>query len=73
MTYNKFADKESAMTTIRNRKRPAGVTVMLTEQERKEVRKAADQAGLSLSVFIRLITMSALQRGETITRSKAAA
>jgi hypothetical protein len=58
--------------TIRNRNRPSGVTVMLSEIEKKAVRKAADQAGLSLSVFIRLITMSAIQRGETITRSKAA-
>ena len=46
--------------TIRNRKRPSGVTVMLSAQERKEVGKAADAAGLSPSVFIRLITMSAI-------------
>ena len=60
------------MDNMRTRRR-AGVTVMLTEPERQELRKAADAAGLSLSVFVRLLTLAVIRRGETITSAAKAA
>ncbi len=60
------------MSTVRNRKRPSGLTVMLTVEERREMQKAADEAGLALSVFIRLLAINAVKRGETVGTAKAA-
>ena len=56
----------------RPRKRPVGVTVMVSEEERQEMRDAADQAELPLSMFLRLLVMAAIRRGETISAAKAA-
>jgi hypothetical protein len=36
------------------------------------MRQAADQAGLPLSMFLRLLVMSAIRRGETVGTAKAA-
>jgi hypothetical protein len=60
------------VTKVKDRKRAAGVTVMMSDQERQEVRKAAETAGLSLSVFVRLITLAAIRSGQTISTAKAA-
>ena len=54
------------MDNVRNRKRRTGITVMLTEQERQELQKAADASGLALSVFIRVLAVTVLRRGETV-------
>lgn len=48
------------------RKRRSVVTLMLTAEERQEMRKAADAAGLPLSMFLRLLAMAAIRRGETV-------
>lgn len=60
------------MANIRNKKRPKGLTLMLSEEERQALLKAADEAGLPLSVFIRLLAVNALKRGETVGTAKAA-
>jgi hypothetical protein len=54
------------------KKRTTGTTVMLSDQERKELRLAADQAGLPLSVFIRMVSVAAVRNGQTINVGKAA-
>jgi hypothetical protein len=48
------------------RKRGACVTLMLTVEEREQLRAAAKQADMPLSVFLRLLVMMALKRGETL-------
>jgi hypothetical protein len=50
------------------RKRFADIRVMTTPTERKELQKAADAAGLALSVFIRLLALAAVRKGETISK-----
>ena len=60
------------ISKVKDRKRAAGITVMMSEQERQEVRKAAEAAGLSQSVFVRLITLAAIRSGQTISTAKAA-
>ena len=40
--------------------------------ERQELQQAADAAGLSLSAFVRLLTIAAIRRGMTVTAGKAA-
>jgi hypothetical protein len=57
---------------IDDKRRRAVVTLMFTESERQEVRRAAEKAGLPLSQFLRLLTMAALRRGETVGASRAA-
>jgi hypothetical protein len=59
-------------STPRPRKRPVGVTIMVSEEERREMRDAADRAELPLSMFLRLLTMAAIRRGETIRTAQAA-
>jgi hypothetical protein len=54
------------------RKRPLVVAVQLDEREKAEMKGAADQAGLALSVFVRLITLAAIRSGQTISAAKAA-
>jgi hypothetical protein len=46
--------------------------VMVSSEERHEFRKAADQAGLPLSMFIRMIALAAVRSGQTIKAAKAA-
>jgi hypothetical protein len=65
--------KRQPSSAPRPRKRPVGVTIMVSEEERQQMRDAADQAELPLSVFLRLLVMAALRRGETISTAKAAA
>ena len=57
---------------MQKRKRSADIRVMATPEERRELQKGADAAGLALSVFIRLLALAAVRRGETITSAKAA-
>jgi hypothetical protein len=52
----------SAMPT--KRKRPFIVAVQLDEREKRELKQAADQAGLALSVFVRMIALATVRRGE---------
>ena len=56
----------------KDRKRAALVTVMMSEQERRKVRKAADAAGPPLSTFVRLLLMAAIRSGQTIKAAKGA-
>jgi hypothetical protein len=63
--------KRQPSSTSRPRKRPLGVTIMVSEEERQEMRDAADQAELPLSMFLRLLVMAAIRRGETISTAKA--
>jgi uncharacterized protein (DUF1778 family) len=53
------------------RKRFADIRVMTTPDERRELQRAADAAGLALSVFVRVIAIAAVRKGETITSAKA--
>jgi hypothetical protein len=46
------------------RKRPFVVAVQLDEREKRELKQAADQAGLALSVFVRMIALATVRRGE---------
>jgi hypothetical protein len=57
---------------MRSKQRTKGLTLSLSDRERQEFAKAADEAGLPLSVFIRLLAVNALKRGETVTTAKAA-
>jgi hypothetical protein len=63
MANNKKRQPSSAP---RPRKRPVGVTIMVSEEERQEMRDAADQAELPLSMFLRLLTMAAIRRGVSV-------
>ena len=64
--------KRQPSSAPRPRKRPVGVTIMVSVEERQEMRDAADQAELPLSMFLRLLTMAAIRRGETISTAQAA-
>jgi hypothetical protein len=44
------------------KKRPVIIAVQLSEQERREVEKAAHAAGLTLAVFIRALTLTTVRR-----------
>ena len=46
---------------------------MLTNAERQEAKRAAERAGLPLSQFLRLITMSAIRSGQSINVGRARA
>jgi hypothetical protein len=63
--------KRQPSSTARPRKRTLGVTVMVSEAERQAKRQAADQAELPLSMFLRLLIMAAIRRGETVGAAKA--
>jgi hypothetical protein len=54
-------------------KRRASVSLMLTNAERQEAKRAAERAGLPLSQFLRLITMSAIRSGQSINVGRARA
>ena len=54
-------------TKPRSRRRPSGITVMVSAEERQEMRRAADQAEMPLSMFVRMITLAAIRRGETLS------
>ena len=43
------------------RKRPFIVAVQLDEREKRELKQAADQAGLPLSVFVRALALTTVQ------------
>jgi hypothetical protein len=57
---------------VEDKRRRAVVTLMLTAAERQEARRAAEKAGLPLSQFLRLLTMAAIRRGETVGTARAA-
>jgi hypothetical protein len=46
------------------RKRPNSFPVMLSDEEKAELRKAADAAGMALSVFLRVMALEAARRRE---------
>ena len=48
-----------------NRERPDSVRVMVAEDERDELQKAANAVGMALSVFIRVTALEAARRRET--------
>ena len=48
-----------------NRERPDSVRVMVAEDERDELQKAANATGMALSVFIRVAALEAARRRET--------
>jgi hypothetical protein len=54
-----------------NRKRAAALTVMLTDQERQQLNREAEKAGVAPSLFMRVMTFAAIKRGETLTSAKA--
>jgi uncharacterized protein (DUF1778 family) len=45
-----------------NRERPDSVRVMVAEDERNELQKAANAAGMALSVFVRVAALEAARR-----------
>ena len=47
-----------------NRERPDSVRVMVAEDERNELQKAANAAGMALSVFVRVSALEAARRRE---------
>ena len=55
------------------RKRPNIVAVQLDDGEKGELRQAADQAGVPLSVFVRMIALAAVRRGELVINDAAKA
>jgi hypothetical protein len=55
------------------RKRPNIVAVQLDDEEKGELRQAADQAGVPLSVFVRMIALAAVRRGELVINDAARA
>ena len=50
------------MSIPTNLKRPKHVPLMLSDAEKSELRKAADTAGMALSVFIRVTALEAARR-----------
>jgi hypothetical protein len=48
---------------LMKKKRPFIVAVQLDEREKRELKQAADQVGLPLSVFVRALALTAV-RGE---------
>lgn len=50
-----------------NLKRPKHVPLMLSDAEKTELRRAADVAGMALSVFIRVSALEAARRREVKT------
>lgn len=55
------------------RKRPNIVAVQLDDGEKRELREAADQAGVPPSVFVRMISLAAVRRGELVINDAAKA
>jgi hypothetical protein len=55
------------------RKRPFVVAVQLDERERQELRRASNQAGVPLSVLVRMIALAAVRRGELVINDAAKA
>jgi hypothetical protein len=55
------------------RRRPFVIAVQVDERERQELRRAADQAGAPLSVFVRMISLAAVRRGEVVINDAARA
>jgi hypothetical protein len=45
-----------------DRKRTASVQIMLTDDEREEIRNAAFQVGMAISVFVRVMALEAARR-----------
>jgi hypothetical protein len=53
------------------RKRPEIVALQLTAQEKQELQRAADQAVLPLSAFIRALALTAVRRGDLVISAAA--
>jgi hypothetical protein len=47
------------MPRMQGRSRPEGIPVMVSKAEKKELLKAADQAGMALSVYVRVTALEA--------------
>ena len=52
--------------TNANRMRSEAIRVMVTQRERAELQKAADEAGMVLSAFLRVRSLEAARRGSAI-------
>ena len=52
------------MSIPTNLKRPKHVPIMVTEKEKAELQKAANDIGMALSVFIRVTALEAARRRE---------
>ena len=63
MTSDSYTRAKMPIPT--NLKRPKHVPLMLSEAEKAELRKAADAAGMALSVFIRVMALEAARRRES--------
>ena len=50
------------MIGSRNLKRPRQIPLMVADEEKAELQKAADRAGMALSVFIRVTALEAARR-----------
>jgi hypothetical protein len=59
------------MTEDRKRQHP--VRIMFSTRELAEMRQAADQAGIAMSVLIRAIALAAVRRGELVINDAARA
>jgi hypothetical protein len=55
-------DTAKSQPMAARKSRPIIIAVQLSEQERREVEKAAHAAGLTLAVFIRALTLTTLRR-----------
>jgi hypothetical protein len=53
--------------------RPEILALQLTGQEKDEMRKAANRAGMPMSVFVRPLTMAAIRKGDTVVTTVKAA
>jgi hypothetical protein len=53
--------------------RPEILALQLTGQEKDEMRKAANRAGMPMSVFARTLTMAAIRKGDTVVTTVKAA
>jgi hypothetical protein len=53
------------------RRRPEVVAVQLTAKEKQELQRAADQAVLPLSAFVRALALTAVRRGDLVVAAAA--
>jgi hypothetical protein len=57
--YPTHNSEPNSMSKIANRHRPDSVQVRVASSERKELQTAADEAGMALSVFLRVTGLEA--------------
>jgi hypothetical protein len=54
------------------RRRTVPTTVLLTPDEREELKLAAKQSNLNVSTFLRMLLLTAIRRGDTLSVRTAA-